>query len=115
MTWELMSQEERRRHVEIADRKYALLMSGVPHDELDKWLSEFDQDPNETRLLDTEDVAKLLDLASKYSVTKLCRRNGLPRLVIRGASRFDLDEVVAWAKLYDRKVNQEQLAAYSGS
>jgi hypothetical protein len=40
LSWELMTSDERKRAVELADQKYALLMSGVPHDELDKWLAK---------------------------------------------------------------------------
>ena len=113
VAWELMTSEERRRAVEIADRKYALLMQGVPHKELDAWLAKLDEPEEADDMLRPADVAKLLGLGCVPSVTKLCRKHGLPRTMVRGTSRFDLDEVLAWAKLHDRKVNRAALRAAS--
>lgn len=112
LAWELMTSDERRRAVSVADRKYALLMQGVPHKELDKWLAMMDEPDDIDEMLRPADVAKLLGLASVPSVTKLCRKHGLPRTIIRGTSRFDLDEVVSWAKRRGRRVN---LAALRGA
>ena len=63
-----------------------------------------DQDP---------DVAKLLGVSDKHSITKLCRTRALPRTKVRGTSRFKIDEVLAWAKLHGRKVNRAALRAAS--
>lgn len=113
LSWELMTSDERKRAVELADQRYALLMSGVSHDELDKWLAKINAPEPEPYLLTTEDVAKLLGVSDKHSITKLCRTRALPRTKVRGTSRFKIDEVLAWAKLHGRKVNRATLRAAS--
>ena len=106
LVWEMMCSEERRAAVAVADQKYGLLMQGVPHEDLEEWLAQINKPEAERELLTTGDVAEMLGMADKNAVSKLCRTQGLPRVMVRGQSRFVLEDVSRWARHAGRKLNR---------
>ena len=111
LSWENLTLDERRRRVEIADEKYRLLMRGVPHSELERWLV-YEQAEDTKHMLKTNDVLALLDTQNTKRLAAY-RKAGMPAVMIKGVWHYDMELVLDWATKNGAPINRRVLRAYS--
>ena len=111
--WEHMTPDERRKKVELADMKYAYLLSGGTVELADELKGEV-VDENEG-LLSSRDLLAVFGIANIRTVAKMRLEQGLPSIKTRGKHMFSPDEVLAWAKKARRHVNLRALWAGTGA
>ena len=113
--WEHMTPDERRRKVEIADLKYAYLMSGGTL-ELAEELKPVDPVVEaEGGLMTSRDVCAALGVQNIRTVAKMRLEQGLPSRKSKGKHMFAPDDVMEWANKRGRLVNRHALRAGSGA
>jgi len=113
--WEHMTADERRKAVELADMKYAYLMSGGTLELAEELRPPEPLVEAEASLLSSRDVCAVLGVQNIRTVARMRSEQGLPSRKVRGKHLFVPDEVVAWAKKRGRVVNQHALPGGNGS